>query len=1346
MTSETNTLASWSIAAIGWLLWPYRLANGLALLVHGLGHALALWAVTGNALSWATALEGIPLKQFLTGLLPGSPLPQYGDQPPQIPNRLSSRWRCQLVSVGGIAFNLLGMAVVWWGIYAGQDDFFESGSLTDVLIKSGGVCFLIASLTAMTSLPDILGMLHGKTPHWACGPAFAIRYRPDPATKSGLPVSDRLNTLVEILAREASTRGGQSGGFSILVEKKGAPSIIFDKVVKGKREDIVRVLMQKLDHLLIKARKEGYSRPASFEAILLHLRYATGGATHWHNAQPHWYEHYDAMIHHRPVSGKLGLEEKEVFNMIAHNGDMDGVYLDVMLEGQRVRQFFTQPEARSYFVTAMPWSSSRGNSDSRSIAEWVDFHLTQGLAFKALRFAWFSSVLDFNRDIASGNFDTSKLLIWSETIDQTMIRIRKTLGDEALTPGAHSIGQMSDKARSILRSELVQQFDNHLDPVTSRRLLVAFEEAFFEHDLTWLMRRASRDMVGEFALMVCSTLEPRMGVFSLTQAFSIGHNRTTGEILGSAEPLGVTTSLHLGEENDEAHQIYLEDGQYATIEFEPEPEQDPIRIFDRASPKDRLLSRAAPNPKTLIGTGKASPQCSWFPVNHNPKIVRTRPTSPQEKPIAKDLREIPYVLQQIVRSFLPGGENHSTVTRLGNLLFTNLLDPGRDPHQHDLVLYGVDFNQDLVNEFALALNSILPSLRVRAENSGNVLKEMKRTRREGIGNYGSKTVFIGVSNSAQTQSTLAVIRQARDLFGPQRCFVISQSVFNSMSEAIGQGYQPHDAILPNTFVNLSHCSPDGGRGRRRAEAATIVPVATQAVLTEILMYLTERAITEFSQLDQATIDARSEHFELRQDLNMTDVEAFREFQDAVYGVDIPNRVGFNPDGEAIQSPDHAPMAREARARAENQVEFVRSYAIFAAYIIIATVFGVPVFAVMLSPLSFVPGLNVIAHLLDATLFLSALWLIHLGIRKAQGRPVFERIGARAEVFIDRKYIARMIERYNATLFSNAPGFITPFFYWADTIQDALHRYGIRAHRGVVTIHRSPDERMGIEEANNAAEENMVHAQLGGIRFNGGQPQSRDKVRTGSCYVNPARACQTILSDSLTGLRAKYDKKLSSEMFRLINRRLIDLADGLITEFAIGYQRREIVNQSIWEVIRWAPGAAALYEVLLRNDIDLRNLAGDADTANQAQIQSTKHPVSPMDIHIQTMTPRSTFDALRGETQAVSEPFAVLAFSGDTIGITLNQSAQSFFKHSFARELRLKQGRGQECGKLVSEPVAEGGRFTGFVVQEGEEDCLVIENPVLDFRVSLPISGLEESQRRFLDRRLTTAVQINLEAA
>ena len=1326
------------------VLLPLRITNMLALLVHGFGHAFLLFIVTGKLSSFSFNLlsEGVGLNNLLKSLLPLQSLPQWSENTPKIINTVSTTMKCRLVAIGGIAMNLFSMGVAF-RLALHLNTSIQFPQLELCFYNTLLVYFMVSSFLAVLSLPDIHAFIKGNAEFFACGPAFAIRYKLTEEDKksSGL-ATERLLELVEILSREAATRGGQSGGFSFIAKKAGALSIIFDKVVKGKREDIVRVLCQRLFELLRKAKKEGYGKCGNFEAVLLHLRYATGGATHWHNAQPHWYEYFDNMTYHRFEEGRLVTADGEVFNMIAHNGDMDGVYLYFTSQGKAVRHYFTQMEARAVFVKLMPHSTSHGDSDSRSVAEWMDFHYTQGLAYKALRYAYFTAVLDFNRDIVTGQFSLSELYLWADVVDAAILSASNASDNPIFTSDPQSIDDLANAIKCHIRSELTAALTKTLLDKQVACFLPAFEDAFYRHDLTWVMGQASKNLLGEFALMICTTMEPRMGVFSLTQAFSIGHNVSSGEIFGSAEPQGVTSSLHSGMPDDEAMQINLEDGQYAIIEYSSVGDKQPITIYDRALQIENDIPPL-----------RSSVNAAWFPVNGNHKIERaTRKDKPGDE-IQSDLREIPYALKRVVESFQPGGENSLTMTHFCRCLFNNLLKTDRDQKKFDLVLFGVDFNQDLISEFALALQSLLPDLRVRAENSGNVLKEMKRTRREGIGGYGKSTVFLGVSNSAQTQSTLAAIRKAVELVGAEHCFVLTQSFLNSMSQALGQSYAPEAPILPNTFVNLTHLSPDGTSGRRRSEAATIVPVATQAVLTEILLSLLTHAL-EKKRNEGVSYQDVLVKIDVRHDLQLSDLYAFRHFQSAVYEVDIPNRVGFNRAGQAINSPDSEVVENEARARAENTIEFVRSYAVFAAYIAVATVFGIPFFSVLSAPLQFITGVSFLAHVLDVALFLSALWLIHLGLRCWQGRPLFDRIGARAELYIDRKYIARMVERYNATLFSNAPAFLTPFFYWADTVRDALHRYGIRAHRGVVTIHRAPDERMGVEEANNAAEENMVFAQIGGIRFNHGQPQSRDKVRYNSKYMNrleqdfSSRPFQSVLSDSLDSLRKQYDQKLSPEVLRLINRRLIDLSDGLIFEFVVGNRRKDIVNQAIWDVIKWLPGASWIYYLALNYGIDLKGIIGDADTANQAQIQSTKHPVSPMDSSTETMMTKPTLKILSSDKEFVGhQDFVIVVFYENQLAIKVGECVCFSGDAVDSLEILLKPGKFSQKGTLVDvKNNDKGGRYQGRLIVIDNQEYLQISHEKSSQMLNIPTVSLSPDQQYYLKIQLGMSIKDTLPLA
>ena len=234
----------------------------------------------------------------------------------------------------------------------------------------------------------------------------------------------------------------------------------------------------------------------------------------------------------------------------------------------------------------------------------------------------------------------------------------------------------------------------------------------------------------------------------------------------------------------------------------------------------------------------------------------------------------------------------------------------------------------------------------------------------------------------------------------------------------------------------------------------------------------------------------------------------------------------------------------------------------------------------------------------------------------------------------------------------------------------------------------------------------------------------------------ARPYQLVLSDSLSSLRQQYDHRLSSEILRMINRRLIDLSDGLIVEFILGERRKAIIDRAVWDVIRWVPGAELIYQGLLAIGIDLKHIAGEADTANQAQIQSTKHPVSPMDIHLQTMQPRSDQTPPAAAVNA-HQGLGLVALNNQEISIAINRAAPGL--SPAVHEIRLSAGAGKDRGTLVDAPkYRQTGKFIGVLQQIDGEEHFVVSNRLQDYEIRIPTVYLEEPQRLFLYRHLPRA--------
>ncbi len=1069
----------------------------------------------------------------------------------------------------------------------------------------------------------------------ACGPSFAIMARDTSRPRSEL-MSDELRDVQNILNREAKTRGSQSGGWALLAQDKktGDVVIVFDKVVNGKRTDIVEVLDAQTQEVIVDSVKDGIISVENWEMVLNHLRFATGGATNWDNAQPHWHEDprrmpvYSVAIEN--IQGRnqavLDVKRRTVANMVNHNGDCDEVVLEVRY-GTEIKNvtLHAKKKARLFFTRVMPRSSSLGDSDSKTIAEWTDFTLTQGQVAKSVRYAFYTRVMDFRdvfggydpniedvSDTPNGAVSEGEIEGWAKIADAAVAETYAEMGKDFFNRSALTLADVSDAAKARLREKLAQRFQKEWGAKKAADFADQFIVAFFYHDLARIMRKAQASLKGTFALNIFSTLEARIGIYALTQTFTVGHNRTRGSVYGSAEPEGVTVALAQAEPGKEIVQAFLKDGQFGTVELDTLASERPLQLYEPAETND------ASEPLVPV----LEKGMEWFPINDNPKIdLPTRPENVDDE-IARDLKDIPYVLSRIVDSFKPGGENAAAMSHLKAVLKQKALDwvgkeselmrmdyeQSRVHHQYrsqvfDIVLYGVDFDHVLVREFVKRMKEAAPYLNIVSMNSGNALKMLKK-KEKGYDSpqVDSNTVFIGITNSAQTQSTLAVTRKAIKTQKPGYVIGVTQKRFNALSQILGQKYGLEEPVLPTTFLNLSNFSSDGTNGRRRTEASTVVTAATQAVLTEMLLGMTEGLI-DFNQ--DRTIKA----FGMNGGLNRKDLRIFREFQHVSYAVEIPRRVGFDASGLSVQTEDTDRINEEAEHRAQNLTESQTAFALHSlAYVaLVATIFGMPVFHVLIS--GFVGHL--VASVLDAALFLSGTWLWTLAIRWRQGRPLFDRLNPRIEVHIERDYIARILERYNATIFSNAPGWLSPIVYSADFIKEALHRFHMRSHRGTVTLHRIPDERMGLEEADDAKSAAMVHAQIGGIHFNAGHPQAHVTVREGSVFskskgtLDP-REPELVLSDAMSGLRARYDGRMSRTTLHWINRRLIDLSDGLVTEFVVGHRRAVIVSESTAELVKAVLGDWLGERIVKALHIEKIWVPGS--TANGALIQSTEHPV------------------------------------------------------------------------------------------------------------------------------------------
>lgn len=1237
-----------------WMLvvWVPRLIMVLTGFVHGFGHAAHDFILTGklNAFEWSRISENRSFQQL--GLLPFQPIPQFTLNAPKLEVGHTGM-RAGFYAAGGVLFNLLTAFLMGVSM--------RSGWIPDEnLYHSWAGVFIGFSLFSAFSFFDFLTMFTGSG-LVTCGPGFVISSR-DRSVPDEQLLSDETMEDISTMNEEARQRGSQAGGVALLArDKNGKYAILFTKKVNGKRSNLVEVLDLETRKLMQKKSAEGYQPLVEIDVAAMHLRFTTVGETDWNNTQPHWYEGPLETEVMSVQNGLIKIEKKPVFNMITHNGDADYFKVRTRYRGSMTELVLPMRMARKFYTRVMPQSTSKGDSDSRSIAEWTDYNLTQGMAYKSLRYAYFSTTADIEK--VFGGKDPLEDLIdesdvysevslgvlegWAQRIeDNIRLEVQKP-GNSFFGMGASSLTDISDEGRIRIKEIALKIFksDHRLKNKSASEvdlLAEEFTQAYLYHDLTWLMQQAPDGLRGDFALTVLTTTEPRMGIFALSQSYSLGDNRTDGKRYGNAQPEAVTSALSNSDPNGDVFQMFVPDKHFGIIDFKRRSGESGIRIYPPDGPLD-ADGRPVPLDESELG---------WFPVRNNPLLELQTKRIAEKDRLEKDIRDTPFILNHVQESFVPqqegrvsGGENVATMehfSELWNQIMSEWIDKDdwlmekaeTDGRHHtsmqsgpyDLLLFGEDFNQEFLQEFARRLKDRFPYANIGVMSSNEVLELTKQSARETERthlHFDEHTIVMGSSNSAQTRPTRDVFNRIQDFVPKDRIFVITQKRFNAISQSLGQGYQLGDPIVPNTFLNLSHHTPEGDIVSRGNEATPITRVATHAVLLEILTALTDEAIKLRDSVNRAP-------FKMPEDYKESDIEKEREYRTREYDVNVPNRIGYDASGKKLENPlDTENILNEAKRRAENVLEWVKAYGIFfIGYVaIIATIFQSPIFYSFTTSLLGSTGLLTplggvaltLALVLDAVFFLTGGWLTTLAVRWWENRPIMERMNPRIELYVDKQFIARTLERQNATLFANAPGFLSVIVYSADLVVDALNRFQMRANRGVTVILRVAEERFGISASNFYASSKVVINQVVGIKFNLGKPQVRTSARKDSAdaaaLTAPLKARDPkplILSDGFKDLveRDKYGNIGNTALRQLDS---VSDFDTLITELLIAHYRAQIVSRFIGNIVSTIP---VIGPFIVRK-FNLEYLWVPGTTANGALIFSTRAPTA----HTDAVNPR-----------------------------------------------------------------------------------------------------------------------------
>ena len=212
------------------------ICNG-AILFHGLGHTIAIAAVDGDrsAMRISNVLEHRTPQQILQSLLPGKELfapilgaetwLAAGDRTP---------WRIRLKAIGGIAGNLIAIAIVvncfdWSNWFVKDYSFaFVKGLWATVWISAN-------LAIAFSSLTDIIALFTGIAQYFYCGNFGFICQRAEDDAEILLP--ERMVNMYYQMGRETEIRGEQAGGGLVIGSDRDERIVFVGKKVVNRKRD-----------------------------------------------------------------------------------------------------------------------------------------------------------------------------------------------------------------------------------------------------------------------------------------------------------------------------------------------------------------------------------------------------------------------------------------------------------------------------------------------------------------------------------------------------------------------------------------------------------------------------------------------------------------------------------------------------------------------------------------------------------------------------------------------------------------------------------------------------------------------------------------------------------------------------------------------------------------------------------------------------------------------------------------------------------------------------------------------------------------------------------------------------
>ena len=1057
-----------------------RLIWNSAILVHGLGHTLAIAAIDRqvSVIQVNNILEHRKVKNVLKSLLPFNNI-----FVPSLPSVHSlwlpagennTLWGIRFKAMGGIALNLL---VIWGAfLYLDKTGLAISGSNLALALKVfSAEAFITANLAiVLSSFTDIYALFTGNATNFYCGNFGFICQRSKNDKQVLLP--ERMLNMYYLMGRETEIRGEQAGGGLVIARDRHQQTVfVGKKVVNKKRDNLTNSLETAFAGERKKSQVLKISPLKHSVTGVWHYRFGTSGPPAV--AETHWHEWMSA----RPetvwqfVEGQWLCNQMNVNHRITHNGDFDSWNL----YGREIDN-----KNLGLWLERVLQTPNHTQGDSPKIAGMIDLLITKGMWYPSVRLAYYLAIAESvksafagqapNRQAPDTTPDTKDLAEWTKLFEQTFMLYRCLLA----APNSPSFNQYlcrleQDILQAINANQLVSQW-NWQKRVNFVRTAI---HAFFHNDLNFAVKTFMARAEGSFGLVVVSTLDKERLVLSAQgQPISVGFNWQEGYMVYASEPAAVdSVLLNL----PESYRLDLDQkgGEIAQVSA------NDIKIYSLSD--KRNLSAAELKER-------------WISMADHPYLPHVKyPQNNSKDPVQQDNQEIPAILEEIRSTWQnPDSINCQTANYLVELLNNKakkfdqkrqklmragLSELTRQLPTVDLLIFGVENSLWLGEKFAEDLITIFPWLNIQSISSNELLQIIKHDF--GSLRLGQDSIVLAVTQSGQTFPTVQAINTFDKLYRRgviSELFICTGELGSFLGSPVIKPMAKCDEAIEQHKIFLN------GSGRRTAEAATITVAAAQQTFTELLFYIARK-------LREAYPDSKPFGMTLTEE----SIVALEKMRDDFLQIDVVKIVGTTSTGKTIKSDLQQQLIDGGRRWAWHITETPAAWAIHALYVLVTVGWAIPFgYTIPLAKtawglvagLAHIPNdlwllklINPTVALIDIGIYIFGSWLWTLGLRFFQGRQLFARIGKRTLVIGDVPWVNQILRNYVSKLFSLSYGIASLEVHGANPENDLLHDFGHRVVRGTLLFLGVPDGRRSqkLKQQQNAVI--MTGKQADGVR-------------------------------------------------------------------------------------------------------------------------------------------------------------------------------------------------------------------------------------------------------------------------